>query len=279
MNASLLVLGAGGYLGRHLIPVLARQSELTITAVSSRHESLTQLVSLAPTVEPILCALPDLADTVAAGHDLVLNLASAGVAHKGKDDLSTLLDNLAIAHDVCRLARCSRHRILLHFGSDTEQNNPTFDLAGTKGASLPTSAHQQGSSMYSLSKIMQSTLIRHYCSNAEFYAHVIMTPNLYGSTNPPTSLMATLRAACLDGTDFTIRNPAAIKRFVHVNTFTTYVLAVVEDLLTRLVDAEMPSSFEISSVDFVPRTTVEAFARRQWLLLGGDLANLNFEAC
>ena len=133
--------------------------------------------------------------------------------------------------------------------------------------------------MYSLSKFMQSSLIRHYSYSAKFMAHVIMTPNLYGGDNPPTSLMGALLAARLDDTHFTIRNPAAIKRFVHVNTFSTYVLAVVQDLLARLLHAEMPSSFEFSSVDFVPRTTVEAFARRQWLLLGGDLACLKFEAC
>lgn len=279
MNARLLVLGAGGYLGRHLIPDLVRQSDLAITAVSSQEAFLERLASMAPSVAPILSTLPDLPATVAAEHDLVLNLASAGVAHKGQDDLATLLDNLAIAHHVCRLASCSRHRILLHFGSDTEQSNLSIYLNNTEGMSLPASMCQHEASIYSLSKIMQSSLIRHDCSTSKFYAHVIMTPNVYGGANPPNSLMATLQTACQNGTPFTIRNPTAIKRFVHINTFTTYVLAVIQDLLTRLVDAEVPFCFEVSSVDFVPRMTVAAFARRQWLLLGGDVADLRLESC
>jgi nucleoside-diphosphate-sugar epimerase len=278
MSKKLLILGAGGYLGSHLIPDLIRKSDFQITAVSSQDAILSRFAAFAPVVSPVISPLHELPEGLAAEHDLVLNLAAAGVAHKGQEDLSTLLDNLAIAHQVCQLARQSRHRILLHFGSDTEASNLSIYLNNIKGMSLPTAMYQHESSMYSLSKIMQSSLIRHSYSTSQFYAHVIMTPNVYGGADPPHSLMASLRTACQTGEPFTIRKPSAIKRFVHINTFTTYVLAVLQDLLTRLVDTEPQFCFEVSSVDFVPRTTVAVFARRQWLLLGGDISDLQLES-
>ncbi len=269
MTMKLLVLGAGGYIGRNLIPVLAQHADFSVTAVTSQ-----PIAPGSPGVATVCTSLEDLPFRLAGDHDLVLNLASAGVAHKDEDDLRVLSDNLAIAHHVCRFAECTRRRLLVHFGSDTEQSSLSAYLPSAEGMSLPASLVQQPTSLYSLSKTMQSTLIRYFTAKSQFRAHVVMTPNVYGGLDQPYSLMGAMRSAIVAGQPFTVQTPAIVKRFVHISAFSSYVVGVLQDLSSRFDHSEATPRFAVSSMDFVPRTTVGAFARHQWLLLGGAASEL-----
>jgi nucleoside-diphosphate-sugar epimerase len=274
MTKSLLVLGAGGYLGRHLIPVLVTQGGFRITAVSSQANVVAAFRDVCHLVHPVCLPLEEFPLEQAREHDVVVNLACAGVAHKDDNAIHSLSTNLSIAHRICQLAVHSRDRLLLHFGSDTEQSQLAVYLNSYQGMSLPAAMVQSEASLYSLSKVIQSSVIRYCSSKSDFYAHVIMTPNLYGGQDPPRSLVGAMRAALQAGLPFALRNPTAVKRFIHVNSFSAYVIALLHDLLTRSDFVEGRQRFEVSSADFVPRTTVAAFAQRQWKLLGGDLEAL-----
>lgn len=269
MTIRVLVLGAGGYVGHHLIPILAQHAGLSITAVSS--QSITLGNSGVTTVNT---SLQDLPLSLARDHDLVLNLASAGVAHKDEDDLHILSGNLEIAHRACRLAQCSRLRLLVHFGSDMEKSSLSAYLPTTEGMILSAALEQEPTSLYSLSKTMQSSLIRYFTAKLEFHGHVIMTPNIYGGLDQLHSLVGAMRSAIEMDQPFTLKTPTIRKRFVHISAFSSYVLAVLQDLVSRLDRHQTPAQFTVSGMDFVPRTTVEAFAKQQWQLLGGADSNL-----
>jgi nucleoside-diphosphate-sugar epimerase len=274
MMRRLLVFGAGGFLGCHLIPALANQGGFQVTAVSSQSEILHLFVDLRHAITPVFSTIEDFPSAQARDHDIVVNLACAGVAHKDEDGIDPLLINLIIAQKVCHLAELTRERLLLHFGSDTERSHLAMCLNSIQELDLPTEMVQPDASLYSLSKVVQSSLIRHYASKGDFCAHVIMTPNLYGGNDPPRSLLGQMRIAFQAGLPFIVRNPAAMKRFIHVNAFSLYVIAVLSDFLVRENYGNVRHCFEVSSVDFVPRITVAAFAQRQWSLLGGCTSRL-----
>lgn len=269
MAIHVLVLGAGGYVGHHLIPILARHADFVITAVSSQPITLGN-----SGVTTVCTSLQDLPLSLARDHDLVLNLASAGVAHKDEDDLRVLSDNLEIAQQACRLAQCSRLRLLVHFGSDMEKSSLSAYLPTPEGMILSAAPDQEPTNLYSLSKTMQSSLIRYFTTKLQFFGHVIMTPNIYGGLDQPHSLVGAMRSAIEAEQPFTVKTPTIAKRFVHISSFSSYVLAVLQDLVGRLDDSRTPALFTVSSMDFVPRTTVEAFAKQQWQRLGGAASNL-----
>lgn len=268
--ARLLVFGSGGYLGRYLIPVLVRSGGYQVTAVSSQSHVQSLFAHLDGGVEPICCSLDAIQPTLARDHDVVVNLACAGVAHASESSMDSLVANLFIAHRVSLLAGETPNRLLLHFGSDTEQSHLAVYLNSSQGLSLPASMVQHDTSLYSLAKVMQSSVIRHYTATASLNAHVIMTPNIYGADDPPRSLVGSMRAAVAAGHAFTIQNPAVVKRFISIDSFSLYVIALLRDLLARAGCGAAQQPFEVSAVDFVPRMSVSAFARRQWSLLGGD---------
>lgn len=270
MKSSLLVLGAGGYIGRHLVPALGRQGDFTVTAVSSQPRVLEAFADLRPVIQPLCCRLEALPLEIARNHDLILNLATAGVAHKDGDDIDILSQNIAIAHRICQLAESSRRRLLVHFGSDTEQASLSVYLNSSQGMSLPAAMCQPDASIYAIAKIVQSSLIRHHVAKEGFFAHVIMTPNVYGGDDPPDSLMGQMRSSIEAGLPFTLQRPEICKRFVRMDAFMSYVIALLQDLLTRISPSQQEPFFEVSNVDFVPRVSVASFAQQQWLLLGGE---------
>jgi nucleoside-diphosphate-sugar epimerase len=270
----LLVFGAGGYLGRRLVPALAKQGGFQVTAVSSQPEILSAFSEYRDLVQPLYLQLQQCPLEQAMQHDVVVNLACAGVAHKGGDAIDSLTANLMIAHKICLLAKHTRQRLLLHFGSDMEQSHLGIYLNSPQGMSLAATMAQFETPLYSLSKVMQSSLIRYYASEIHLFAHVIMTPNLYGGDDHPLSLVGAMRDAVQAGLPFCVRNPTALKRFMHLDAFSPYVIALLCDLLKRTAADEGCHRFEVSSVDFVPLTTVAAFAQHQWRRLGGDPASL-----
>ena len=267
---SLLITGACGYIGRHLIPFLAEQGEFSITAVSSQSQVHSLFTDCASPVKAVCSELSDLSSDLAGDHDVLLNLASAGVAHKNSQDVESLIANIGIACEVARLAKHTRKCQLLHFGSDSEQSNLSVFLGAAQGMSLPVSMSHEENSLYSLSKLVQSTLLRYYSSTTELGVHVIMTPNVYGGLDSPGSLMGGMKAALQSKQKYIIKKPSVIKRFVHVKPFFAYVYALLQDLLLRAEYRENCHGFEVSSVDFVPTTSVEEFARCQWHRLGGE---------
>jgi len=271
MAANLLIVGAGGYLGRYLIPILARGKKFSITAISSQAN-----LKWPKGVKSICAYIEDIPIELAETNDLILNLASAGVAHKEESDKNILLRNLEIAYCVSNLARFTRLRFLLHFGSDTEYANLAAYLQGAEGLSVPTILVQQPTSLYSLSKTFQSSLIRHLTSQLGIYSQVIMTPNVYGGIEQPHSLMGAMRRAIEEKERFMLNNPDASKRFVHIDAFSHYVIAVLHDILSREGVFDEALRFAVSSMDFVPKTTVGVFAKNHWLLLGGKIADLGF---
>lgn len=274
MTIKLLVFGSGGYLGRYLIPVLVRNGGYRVTAVSSQPDVHSLFAHLDGGVEPICSSLDAIQPALAREHDVVVNLACAGVAHARESSMDSLAANLFIAHRVSLLAGETRDRLLLHFGSDTEQSHLAVYLSSSQALSLPASMVQSDTSLYSLAKVIQSSVIRHYTATAGLKAHVVMTPNIYGADDPPRSLVGAMRAAVAAGGSFTIQNPAVLKRFISIDSFSLYVIALLRDLLGRAACGAAHQPFEVSAVDFAPRMSVSAFARRQWSLLGGDPARL-----
>ena len=87
MMRRLLVFGAGGFLGRHLIPALANQGGFQVTAVSSQSEILHLFVDLRHAITPVFSTIEDFPSAQARDHDIVVNLACAGVAHKDEDGI------------------------------------------------------------------------------------------------------------------------------------------------------------------------------------------------
>lgn len=274
--SQILILGASGYIGRYLVPVLASSADFEVTAVSSNPSIATLFSDLSDRVETQCLSLDDFPLDLAQKYDAVVNLACTGVAHQGLDDPSVLMANSRIAHQVCLLAAQTRHSLLLHLGSDMELSHVSFysTLCADQGADLR--GHQAEPSYYVLSKLLQTGIIRLNSSRLHFHAHVILTPNIYGGDDPPGSLMGAMRAAAASGLPFTIRNPSAVKRFIHVNSFAYYVNALLHHLLAPAVGNDSRHSFHLSSVDFVPSTTVRAFACHQWEHLSSDSSCLRF---
>jgi hypothetical protein len=155
-------------------------------------------------------------------------------------------------------------------GSDTEEIFLSSSLNIMQGEMVALSTYPASMSIYSLSKIAQSSLIRYYSAYLRLRAHIIMTPNIFGGLNPATSLIGQMQHALRNGHDFVLRNPAVLKRFVRMDSFCKYVLALLVDLFERYSGYDDIPRFEVSSIDYVPRCTVEEFARRQWINMGGQ---------
>jgi nucleoside-diphosphate-sugar epimerase len=125
-----------------------------------------------------------------------------------------------------------------------------------------------------MSKIVQSGIIHRASSRLGILAHVVMTPNVFGGNDAPSSLLGSMRQAIQAKEVFRIKNPSTKKRFAHVRPFTSYIMALLQDIEIRTRAGVRSSSFEVSSMDFVPVTTVGCFAKQQWTQLGGDPRDL-----
>jgi len=121
---------------------------------------------------------------------------------------------------------------------------------------------------------MQSSLIHCLTAKFQFHSHVIMTPNVYGGHDHPFSLMGTMRSAIQSRQSFTVQTPATLKRFVHITSFSSYVAALLQELIRRDNQSPAQARFTVSSMDFVPATSVGTFALQQWLLMGGSASEL-----
>jgi len=215
-------------------------------------------------------SLHELPLTIANDHDIVINLASAGVAHKDANGVDILTANLNIARRVCLFAAATRKRTLLHLGSDTEQAHQITCADFEPHTSTARGQGKPELTMYSLSKAVQSMIIRYYSFELGLDAHVIRCPNIYGGDDPPLSLLGTMKAAAGAGQPFSLRNPKAQKRFMHISAFSSHLISWLQDLGERKTCRDGPGHFEMSSIDFVRTTTVASFARQQWELLGAD---------
>ncbi len=276
--SKVLVLGASGYIGRHLIPILASSPDFCITAISANPAITTLFSGLSDRVKSMCLPLDDLSLELAENYDIIVNLACAGVAHQRADQPSILTINSKIAHQACLLASKTRHSLLIHLGSDMEMTHASFYSALGADQITCLSENEPAPSYYVLSKMLQTGIIRLNCSRLCIRAHVILTPNIYGGDDPPGSLMGAMRAAAATGASFTIKNPSAVKKFVHVNAFAFYINALIYQLLASAVSADDCQSFYLSSVDFAASTTVRAFACHQWKYLSSNLSNLNFKS-
>lgn len=93
----ILVFGASGYIATSLLPYLNRDPGVSITTVSTRlgagQEGLPNLN----------LSMADFDINLAHDFDCVINLASAGVAHKSEDDVYAITENINIASFVSRV--------------------------------------------------------------------------------------------------------------------------------------------------------------------------------
>jgi nucleoside-diphosphate-sugar epimerase len=201
-----LVIGATGFLGRHLMPELLRRGHVALAA--SRSATTGERLDVS---DEALCI--DVLHRVAP--DLVVNLAGVGVTAGSADSLCMQAVN-ATGSVVLARAAAESGIPLLHVASSTEP------LPG-----------MLAESEYSQTKALGTAKVDHMMRSGRTPIAIARVHNTYGPDQPRGRFIADVMHRMRSGGEFTIRHPSRIRDF-----------CLVDDVVARLADiAEGESMF------------------------------------
>ena len=193
-----LVIGATGFLGRHLVPELLRRGHEAVAA--SRSATTGERLDVS---DEALCI--DVLHRVAP--DLVVNLAGLGVTAGSADSLCMQAVN-ATGSVVLARAAAESGIPLLHVASSTEP------LPG-----------MLAESEYSQTKALGTAKVDHMMRSGRASIAIARVHNTYGPDQPRGRFIADVMHRMRSGGEFTIRHPARVRDF-----------CLVDDVVARLVD-------------------------------------------
>ena len=217
----LAIFGAGGYIGKNFLHSL-RSYLGQVDAYSSSFGSEESCSSLHQKVQGSLFDTPEckMIDV-----DIVFNFATAGVSHSPIPGIEAVASNIRISEAAARLTKASRGKLLIHMGSDKEArvHNGAKDLFSfSKNHDLS----DQNNDFYALSKYIQTITLDHLTAAYEISAIIARLPNVYGSDDPPNSLIGQLKKSQHCGKTLELRQPETLLRFIHIKKLCPIILQI-----------------------------------------------------
>jgi len=171
MSDRILVIGAGGFIGQHLVRALARQGELVIAA------SRSEIVFGLPNVEEVIAELrepKDFAPLIARSR-AVAHLASTSTpGTSAARPLHELADNLQPVAGLLQVLQDHPDVDLLYLSSGGSLYTSTGDIAANEATRVqPRSYHGAG-------KIAAEYFISAWCNQYSGRATILRPSNVYG---------------------------------------------------------------------------------------------------
>lgn len=210
-----LVTGASGFLGKHVVPLLVRHGYAvrTLGRNKSAHQKLPHYQM-------------DLAHEIPAkairGIDAVMHLAShVGIAHAIENPISHVKDNLAMTLNVLEACRASGRKPLVIFlstdrvygkarGRVTEQS-PTFPIEP-----------------YTASKIMGEVALATYANLFDIPYVAIRASAFFGPHQPRRSFISDVIQKMIEQDDITVGPLKSVKNFTYVGNVASAVLLALQ---------------------------------------------------
>lgn len=236
----LLVTGATGFLGRHLVPALTEAGHevtLLVRQQSARGAGISQQSTL------VVADLRDFLDTVRAvqqaGPEAIIHLAAAGVTDP------FLEPEQALAHNV----RGTLHLLRAAFEEGSSQR---CLLARTPG-------ERQALNVYAASKAAAWSFCRMYARTRGWPIHGAMIFQAYGPGQPARALVPAAFRAALAGQPFAMSSGQQQRDWI-------YVEDVIHGLIASL-EAPLPAG-ETVELGTGQTGSVEAVVRQIYALVG-----------
>lgn len=263
-----LVLGASGFIGRHVAHALGgHQAELYIAGRDVR--ALKDMTPRIPGAQSITCDLADanaIADLIRDLRPAVtFNLAGYGVDPRERDETTAFRLNAELPSLLAELLAAVRRvggwkgQALVHAGSALEYGTASGDLRET------TSAHP--TTLYGRSKLEGTCAIAAHCRWSGLPAITARLFTVYGPGEHPGRLLPSLIEAARTNTPLDLTAGTQRRDF-------GYVGEIAEGLLR--LGAAQASPGEAVNLATGTLTSVRDFALRAMNVLGADPALLRF---
>lgn len=265
-----LVLGATGFIGRHVAHALGRQgAELYVVGRDAR--ALKAMAQGIAGAQSVACDLGDanaIADLVRDLRPAVtFNLAGYGVDPRERDETTAYRLNAELPSLLAELLAAVRRtggwkgQALVHAGSALEYGTADDDLRESTVAKPTT--------LYGKSKLEGTTAIAAHCRWSGLAAITARLFTVYGPGELPGRLLPSLIEAARTGTPLDLTAGTQRRDF-------GYVEEIAEGLLRLGVTRAEPG--EIVNLATGRLTTVRDFALRAFSVLGSDPSLLRFGA-
>lgn len=237
MSRYVLVTGAGGFVGSHVVETLLDRTDWHVVGVDSfRHNGdFVNLVEAAGhATERVTALAHDLTVPLSARRqrdlvelDYVVNVASRShVDESIADPVDFVLNNVGVALNVLELCRTVVPRRLIHMSTDE-----------VHGPHEPTSVHEhRPSSPYAASKAAQADLVNAWSRTYGIPTTVVSSANMIGERQSATAYVPIVVRALLDGSplDVHYHDGQPGERSY------TYVRNVAERIVDELQAADAP---------------------------------------
>lgn len=235
MTDNVLLTGAGGFLGSHILETLLAETEWTITCTDSfRHNGDTDRVAhLLP--HPRVQVLPhDLRAPFSAGRqqrlgslDYIISVASlCQVDQSIASPAEFIRNNVEIALNVMELARVLRPRHVVHMSTD--------EVFGP-GDFIHHSAHQP-SSPYAASKAAQADIISAYHRTYSIPTTIVSSSNMFGERQSILAFVPRIMRSLITGRPIELHMSGAVQG----RRYYTYAPNVARYIVRELSCATQP---------------------------------------
>ncbi len=199
-----LVTGAGGLIGRTLVPLLQKQPELNVISIKGRSE-----IDLSDPV--CIKQLPD--------SDAVIHLAGiVGVTPFDQDPLNSWTINLLSTLHICEYARLKQIQKLI-LASSYLYGPPQYRPIDEQHPLAPTHAYQR-------SKYLSEQVCEQYAHNHTFQLQILRLFNVYGPNQDANMLIPSILAQ-LNQAEVRLRDPYPRRDYVHVRDVAQAFLAAL----------------------------------------------------
>jgi UDP-glucose 4-epimerase len=189
-----LLTGATGFIGSHLLARLVQAPELTVAVVVRTQRAPWRIANLLDRVQRIegdLARPRELGESVRRfAPDTVLHLAWGGISKKNRNDLQQI-DNVTNTVELIKLAHASGARHFIGFGSQAEYG-PWPSRIDEQQLPLPTT-------LYGTTKLCAGLLAGRMCAELALRFAWLRVFSVYGPKDDPTCLIPLLCRKLLAG--------------------------------------------------------------------------------
>lgn len=256
MHASLrqvVVTGATGFLGKHVVGVL-RKFGLHVIA-PDRGRLLDGLEAL----------VRDVAAGVEAGKTGIIHLAAAGVSPRAADWAELHAINVELPEQLVHIASTAGVAQLLMVGTAAE-----YGMTGDLHERVPPDALLQPVSSYGLSKVEGFRRSAKSAIRIGVGLHYVRVFNAYGRGQHKGSLWGALEAAAQAGDSLNLSSGTQVRDFIPAAVVARKVMAILHEPVD-------PGCVKVKNLGTGNGQTVRAFAEHWWGRLGAT-GSLRFGA-
>lgn len=266
MSRRILVSGATGFIGRHLVAALLARGETVDvalrpgTALPAAWQDRVGQQAFGPDGR-----LADPAGVAAAGYQAIVNLAAYGVHPSRRDEAQMLAVNMGLPVDLLRAA--GRNCAFVSLGSCSEYDVTTTDSHVDEGWPL------EAFKLYGATKAAGGLMAMEAARAAGTPMRLLRAFNVYGPGEAPHRLLPSLLAATEAHESIPFSAGTQVRDFVHVDDVVEGIVRTVTALVERRCTG-------VRALNLCTGTgsTVQEFVRQAARMIGLSEARLDFGA-